>query len=147
MTLTQLCPRCSSRLHWIADRDEAVCFLGHRTTGQALHTYTTHPIKILPAPRTPNAVAITVLGMNSSSRGEQELKKTRDDYKRDLAQTIYGEETRMEYRTSVVELLDLVNAGLLTKVEGRLIALEMFPVVKKAIADRAVADASKLPAE
>lgn len=52
--------------------------------------------------------------------------------------------TKMDYRIAAQEILALVEVGLLTKEEGRSIVLDMFPELKKRIADKAVADAAKL---
>lgn len=116
--------------------DTYVCPLGHRINGMALHLAPKVTIPDPPDDRSPGAF-LRVL--------ERELNQLKNDHKRDLARTIYGEETRMEgYRTSAAELLELVNAGLLTKEEGRIIALEMFPQIKRAIAEQAYAEAAKL---
>ncbi|MCZ2111134.1 MAG: hypothetical protein LC118_16445 [Dehalococcoidia bacterium] len=76
----------------------------------------------------------------------KELDAIKRDTKRDLERTIFAtKETRMDYRTSAAELLELVKAGLLTKEEGRIIALDMFPTLKQKIAEKAYADAARLP--
>ena len=71
------------------------------------------------------------------------------DLRRDMNRAIYGPEQlrRMEGRlyeeNAVDNLIKLRDSGLLTKDEARLVALEMFPVLKQRLAERALTEAAR----